>query len=68
VRAIPVGFGSDRTWYINWAKLVVGLRQCRGTQKQAKRNSRKRFPWLADSGLIALCRDKVSLTGTDSFS
>jgi hypothetical protein len=41
VRAIPVGCSSGRIGHVNRAKGVLGLRQSRDTQKQAKRNSRK---------------------------
>ena len=40
-RAIPVDFGSDRTWYINCGKAELGLRQSRDAQKHAKRDSSK---------------------------
>jgi hypothetical protein len=41
VRAIPDGFSSGRPGHVNRVKAVLGLRQSRDTQKQAKGNSRK---------------------------
>jgi hypothetical protein len=68
VRAIPVGCSCGRLGHVNRGKAILGPVQTRDTQKQAKRNSRKRFPWLAIRGLIALCGERVSLAGNNSFS